>query len=331
MELGLERGVDITDPTPWNHKTICQVRTVTGENTIKTEEGGGEQSFEREVRNASETRGNFNALISDPSAALSFGVEGEYSHSTSSLYRVVGTQVLNSTITFKPDGPDGDNPLGDGSGAADGGSRAGGGSGAGGGSRAGGGSGAADGRSRAGGGSRAGGDSGAGGESGAGGVSESTDDKGSDGDSGCDTFKKLFSGKLHDPDKCFERISQIKITHYIWSIRLGASEYEVRTESRKNRWFGVGGSVGVKNSAAGGVFAGHSNSSLEKCTEVQKVGIIERKDGIVTVKRCCNFEAVVGIKVKPISDLFTEPEDKIMKEALEKYINKKRSTSDACE
>ena len=25
MELGLGRGVDITDPTPWKHKAICQV------------------------------------------------------------------------------------------------------------------------------------------------------------------------------------------------------------------------------------------------------------------------------------------------------------------
>ena len=113
MELGLGRGVDIADPTPWKHKAIYQVRTVTGENTIETVEGGGERRFDRGVRNASETHWKFNAFIKDPSAALSFGVEGEYSHSTSSLYRIVGTKVLNSTITFKPDGPDGDDQIDD--------------------------------------------------------------------------------------------------------------------------------------------------------------------------------------------------------------------------
>ena len=71
MELGLGRGVDVTDPTPWRHKAIYQVRTVTGKNTVETEEGGGERRFRREVRSASETHGKINAFVNDPSAVPS--------------------------------------------------------------------------------------------------------------------------------------------------------------------------------------------------------------------------------------------------------------------
>ena len=100
IDLGLGRGVDATDSTPWKNKTSFQVRPVTIENIIGTE-GGGEQSYEREITNASETRGQVRASITDPKATVSIGVEGAYTHSSSSRYKVIGTKVLNRTVSFK--------------------------------------------------------------------------------------------------------------------------------------------------------------------------------------------------------------------------------------
>jgi hypothetical protein len=108
IDLGLGRGVDATDSTPWKNKTSFQVRPVTIDNIIGTEEGGGEQSYEREITNASETRGQVRASITDPKATISIGVEGTYAHSSSSKYKVIGTKVLNRTISFKAHCNDGD-------------------------------------------------------------------------------------------------------------------------------------------------------------------------------------------------------------------------------
>ena len=108
IDLGLGRGVDATDPTPWKNKTSFQVRPVTIENIIGTEEGGCVQSYEKEVSSLSEIRGLASASVTDPKTAMSVGVEGEYSQSSSSRYRVVGTKVLNRTISFKDHCNDGD-------------------------------------------------------------------------------------------------------------------------------------------------------------------------------------------------------------------------------
>ena len=62
----------------------------------------------------------------------------------------------------------------------------------------------------------------------------------------------------------------------------------------------------MQNIAEGGVGARHSMRDHKKITNVQKIGVIERsKENIATVKRGSHHEAVVGIQVKPISDLVT--------------------------
>ena len=101
INLGLGWGIDAADTAPWQHKTIFRVQPVTVDNITGTEEGGGECTYEREITNASEAHGQARASITDPKQTFSIGVEGEYSHSTSSKYRVVGTKVLNCTISFK--------------------------------------------------------------------------------------------------------------------------------------------------------------------------------------------------------------------------------------
>ena len=56
----------------------------------------------------SEIHGLASASVTDPKTAISIGVEGEYSQSSSNRYRVVGTKVLNRTISFKDHCDDGD-------------------------------------------------------------------------------------------------------------------------------------------------------------------------------------------------------------------------------
>lgn len=101
IDLGLGRGIDATNPTPWQNKTSFQVRPVTFENIIGTEEGGCVQSYEREITSVSEVNGLATASITDPNAAVNIGVEGEYSLSSSNRLRVVGIKVLNCNISFK--------------------------------------------------------------------------------------------------------------------------------------------------------------------------------------------------------------------------------------
>ena len=104
IDLGLGRGVDVTDPTPWQNKTSILVRPVTFENIMGTEESGSIQSYEREVTRISHKRWRVStSAMAGPSlsTALTIGVEETFSRSSSSRNYVVGTKVLNRTVSFK--------------------------------------------------------------------------------------------------------------------------------------------------------------------------------------------------------------------------------------
>ena len=49
MDMGLGRGVDATDASPWVSKSSFQVRRVMFDCVIGTEEGGALQSYDREI------------------------------------------------------------------------------------------------------------------------------------------------------------------------------------------------------------------------------------------------------------------------------------------
>jgi hypothetical protein len=103
-DLGLGRGIDASNPTPWQNKTSIQVRPVTFENIIGTEESGSIQSYEREITRVSETHWRFSSsAVFNPNLAATFaiGVEESPPRSSSSKKYIVGTKVLNRTICFK--------------------------------------------------------------------------------------------------------------------------------------------------------------------------------------------------------------------------------------
>lgn len=104
IDLGLGRGIDASNPTPWQNKTSIQVRPVTFENIVGTEESGSIQSYEREITRVSETHWRFSSsAVFNPNLAATFaiGVEESPSRSSSSKKFIVGTKVLNRTICFK--------------------------------------------------------------------------------------------------------------------------------------------------------------------------------------------------------------------------------------
>ena len=415
IDLGLGRGIDATSPTPWKNKSSYQVRPVSFDNIIGTEEGGCVQSYEREVTSISETRGRASASITDPKTAITIGVEAEYAQSSSNRYKVVGTKVLNRSISFKDHCVDSevqphlesdsfetklckwivrkacptefsdqmlskiedeksfvqteiadleakllehryamdvtatqintickvynevqerlevlvtdrsslklqkveeDSTLKDDEITAlrlretELKERA------------------LDLRKKV--------------EEFA--LSLSELERKDSISLACAKTKLKFLAKKEEKKQilgssthmfnwlsvrdqkqmieyCMKFITQFRITHYVSSIQLGASGYEVLTQSKLSRKLGIGSNIGVEKIASGSVSTTHSKSHSHKASNVRRIGVIELNNGIPTVKRGSHQEAVVGIQVKPISDLVTMRELRTpLKKALLKYL-----------
>lgn len=100
IDLGLGRGVDATDPTPWLNKTSFQVRQVTINNIIGTDEGGTLQKFEKEVSSVSKQQAKMKAAVVVPKSPVTISTEAEYSRSAHSNRKCIGKKVVNRTISF---------------------------------------------------------------------------------------------------------------------------------------------------------------------------------------------------------------------------------------
>jgi hypothetical protein len=103
IDLGLGRGVDATHASPWSMKSSFQVRQVTLDNIIGTEEGGALQAYEREISSVTTQQSTLKSSISVPQAPVTMSLEGEYSRSSSSTRKAIGKQVINRTISFRAD------------------------------------------------------------------------------------------------------------------------------------------------------------------------------------------------------------------------------------
>ena len=100
IDLGLGRGVDATDASPWLHKSSFQVRRIHIDNIIGTEEGGSMQSYEREVSSVTTQQTDLKASVAIPQAPINLGLEGEQSRSVSTTRKAIGKRVMNRTISF---------------------------------------------------------------------------------------------------------------------------------------------------------------------------------------------------------------------------------------
>ena len=103
IDLGLGRGIDATNPSPWENKSSFQVRNCTSINTIGTEEGGSLQSYEREVSSVHTQQTGLKASVAVPQAPVNIGIDAEQSRSFSTTRKAVGKKVINRTISFRAD------------------------------------------------------------------------------------------------------------------------------------------------------------------------------------------------------------------------------------
>ena len=103
IDLGLGRGVDATNSKPWANKSAFQVRRVTAEGVLGTEEGGSLQSYEREVSSVVSHQTNMKASVIVPQAPVEIGMDAEQSRSVSSTRRTLGKKVVNRSVSFLSD------------------------------------------------------------------------------------------------------------------------------------------------------------------------------------------------------------------------------------
>ena len=102
VDLGLGRGVNATHSSPWFQKSSFQVRPVTLDNVIGTEEGGILQSYVSEVVSVEEIQTQMSTSV-PASSQVSVGIDEEMSRSYSTSRRSMGKKIITRSITFKPD------------------------------------------------------------------------------------------------------------------------------------------------------------------------------------------------------------------------------------
>ena len=102
IDLGLGRGVDATNPSPWLNKSAFQVREVTPFNIIGTDEGGVIQKYVHEVTSVQAMQTNMSATV-PASQQISVGIDAELSRSYSSSRKSIGKKIVTRSISYKAD------------------------------------------------------------------------------------------------------------------------------------------------------------------------------------------------------------------------------------
>lgn len=118
---------------------------------------------------------------------------------------------------------------------------------------------------------------------------------------------------LHD--KCLEFIYSFNVTHYVSRIDLGASEYEVLSEEEYYRQVGMKNNLDVLKAISANTAINSTTTVFSKSSHKSQIGRFDAN--MVDVKRGTTDEAVVGIKVQPISALINS---RVLKTALQKAI-----------
>ena len=283
--LGLGRGINGAEKTPWLNKLNFQVRCVKFEDIVGTEEGGRLKSYVNQISSASSIKSSLKTAAS----TVSIGVDAEFSRSSSANRRAEGKKVVNRTIAFKDD-------LDDLYGDEDTSShefekklckrilqkleyRR-------------------------------------GGE-----VPKPSDDLKEKKSNPIYEFVE----HLRNPDtdheqlrkelkqECSEFVNHFQLTHYVSAIEVGAAEYDVLSEEAYNEKIGGGFSISAPSAAKGKGSLRSRLSSKKKSHKKQKIGLM--KDG--AVDRGTIDEAVVGVKLCSITRLIGIPE---LKEALQSAV-----------
>ena len=99
VDLGLGRGVNATDEKPWLNRRTFQVRHVTKSNIIGTEEGDLLKGFVNEVESTQLLQANLRASV-PASEVVKIGIDSELSRKVSESQKSVGEKIITRTISF---------------------------------------------------------------------------------------------------------------------------------------------------------------------------------------------------------------------------------------
>ena len=296
-DLGLGRGVDATNPKPWINRSEFQVQEATQCNVIGTEEGNLYRSFHDEIASSLHLQTSLSASI-PANQLVSISVDGELSRDYSTSQISFGAKIVTRTISFL------------------------------------------------------------------------TGFENNDDENFSNFEKRLIRwilnelGQVYHKDEirgfylfiylmkeeilkelCYNFIKTFSVTHYVHSLELGASCYQVVSNSVHQTKISHNTMVSAQAMAAvsggvEGVFEGrrfqkkyssigHMNSTATNFEEQPKIEHTRSKilSRILspTVERNTIDEAVVGIKVEPVSSLVKNPYlREILQNALQQYIQNQR-------
>ena len=283
VDLGLGRGLDGTNATPWLNKTSFQVRQVTYESIVGTEEGGALQSYEREVSSVQTHQARIKNSLVVPQSPLTIGTDAELSRSVSTLRRTVGKRIINRTISFRDDFEDIPSPgqretltfeerlshwilsqileKEDGT------------------------------------------------------VAGEVDPK-------LKLADVLQHGEREDAasvvEACYDFVQFFRITHYVSAIELGAAEYKTYTEDEYQEALSLAGTLGIDKIAS---FVSSSEATRKRKSTAADVKSIGRIGDNQSVIRGSHDEAVVSIKIQPITNLVrTQYLRQALKKALVQFV-----------
>lgn len=101
VDLGLGRGIDATNPRPWQNKTSFQVRRVVYEELIGTEEGGAVNEYTNQIRSSATLQKSMLLAITQSKAPVRVEVAGEKARSPKVALKSVGKRVVTRTISYR--------------------------------------------------------------------------------------------------------------------------------------------------------------------------------------------------------------------------------------
>ena len=294
-ELGLGRGVNVTDPKMWKNKTSFFVIRAHSENDIDiTQECGLLERYKTEVATFSSQSQSVQASLENPTSNVKIGMDEYYSRSSSSKQIIVGQKIEKRTIAFKVNYQDElpclpcdsiiDEP-----------------------------------RSA---------------PKNYGGQDFEKDlaswllkyffDRNNTIDKE-QAIEKLAL-RLCDADSttillkgCAEFINHLGITHYVSAIKLGACHYHIVSSMLKEKWLGVGATSAASSLAKGRMASISREQLTQMAEEEQKIGRINEREGVDS-----EDEAVIEFEIQPLYKLLKiHFIHEALKEAIKRYIRAK--------
>ena len=295
VTMGLGRGVNATEPKPYLNKSSFQVRHVTFENIVGTEENGTRRSYKSKVSSSSAIQSAMKASVT-AMQPVTLGVDAEFSRGRKQNRKSKGVKVLNRTVSFKEDFKEKGTPV------AETGAEV----------------------------WKPGSDS-TFEERLCHWILEQMQDKGIPVPETGDNPIQVLATMIKDSSgeelqkiigmlemECLSFVCRHRITHYVSKLELGASNYRVMEEEEYTTKAKAGTSVGAAQAASVQASVSVDQKSSSKSVSQLQIGLMLKSGA---VQRRSQNEAVIGVQVKPISHLINIPLlYRAFKKAVEDFI-----------